>query len=735
MKSIFEQIQRLERAFSRNKYNGGGRKNFRFVRGRIPVVVSAPHAVNHFRNGEIKRADLFTGGIARWLAEKTGCHCITSTRFSKSDPNFDPNENGANRYQESLCQYVSENDIQIVIDLHGAAATRPYFVEIGTAPVLNPLDGSVDENRSLHGHFFIASLIRYSMEFVFGNVPGTDICVQNRVFTAAEQNTVTKQVSMATEAAAVQLEINQKCRKDKDLLEQLVKGLCIVIETLGAVDWNAESISVFRLWQASEHKPQDRIWLPSTAFRERTGDGNSLYVVSQRNSIQQAVRIAAKGADSLAEVEKAFHFGDVANYVREEYVFLTNRLISQLFGRNWIEPGEETSGIARFPILLTEPRRKRFLIGMPAADKVERITLSSALFGSIERNPRRFAYCVYNRYTDTHFFLDINRADYGDFGQVKAKDGTPGKKVMIPRYHKKLLGYLERPFDMIREEEFVAAREKLIRVIREMIRNAPGGGACPGLKRLAFLLPGIALETRAPQQGEQLESEAIEKVRTLLDSCYGKIPGEVFFTLKTDNPQVLHDAASLFDLLDAYQTVDLIKIPVPSDCASARPGRIRRGLAWLFRRFLETCVGKEDYLLKTVWTSETDDKNNVGRINSNMMNLLGVSENDKLEVAFGPRTIFLRVLKNDDLTDYQIGIPAAARKKLAMNSVNDVVVACRDMQHVFKRNSQQQTIAILGTILAVFQVVSSLATGFILCLILIPIMLYIVLFEERIKIR
>lgn len=744
MKSVFEQVQKMEKRFSRNKYDGGGRRPFRFDEGTLPVLVSAPHAVNHFRNGKIKRADLLTGGIARYIAAKTGCHCVFSARFSKTDPNFDSNVNGANAYQEALSRYVSEKGVRIVVDLHGAAETRPYLVEIGTAPSAKGPGEPMDDNCSLRGHSFVALLIRYSMEYVFRGPIEKEVCVQNVLFTGAEQNTVTKYVSSSAKVSAVQLEINRKCRTDPVFLERLVEGLRIVVETLGSADWNSESISVFRLWQASEHKPQDRVWLPPFVFRERCGDGDSLYVVSQRNSIQQAVRISEAKENSLAEVGKALQSGLVSGRGTEEYVFLTNRLISQLFRRNWIEPHEDSSGIAGFPILLTAPKRERFPIGMPTADKVEGITLSSALFRTIEYNPRRFSYCVFNRFTDSHLFLDVAHADYGDFGRVKSNGGSPAKKVMIPRYHKKLLGCLERPFDLIREEEFVVAREKLLRIVREAFERPAPPERPSGLGRLAFLLPENASpESWTQQQRDQAERDACNRVRTLLDSCYGKIPGEAFFALgkgypeqfKKAHPDLCRDVSSLFDLLDVYQTVDLVKIPVPTDSECVRPGFVRRGADWLFRRFLEKCVGKTDYLLKTVWTSETDDKNNVGRINLNMMNLLGVSENDKLEIAFGPRIICLRVLRSDALTDYQIGIPAAARKELAMNSVNDVAVVCRDMGHVFKRNSQQQTIAILGTILAVFQVVSSLTAGILICLVAIPVILYVVLFEERIKIK
>ena len=75
------QIEKLDRKFSRNEYNGTGSRHFVIRKGRIPVMISAPHAVNHFREGKIKYADMLTGGIAEYLQEQTGCHLICATRY------------------------------------------------------------------------------------------------------------------------------------------------------------------------------------------------------------------------------------------------------------------------------------------------------------------------------------------------------------------------------------------------------------------------------------------------------------------------------------------------------------------------------------------------------------------------------------------------------------------------------------------------------------------------------
>jgi hypothetical protein len=113
---------------------------------------------------------------------------------------------------------------------------------------------------------------------------------------------------------------------------------------------------------------------------------------------------------------------------------------------------------------------------------------------------------------------------------------------------------------------------------------------------------------------------------------------------------------------------------------------------------------------------------------------VGVSENDKIMVKYGAREVTLRVLADNNLSDFVISVPAPTRKKLGMNSVNSIVAVSRNMRHAFRRHSQEQTIAIIGIILAVFQVAKGVS-GLIWCLVLTPVVLYFALKEERIKVK
>ena len=79
-KSIVDKIIKYEKKFSCRKYNGRGKKEFKIKEGNIPVMISAPHSINQFREGQLKYADMYTGGIALFLHEITGCHVIFSSK-------------------------------------------------------------------------------------------------------------------------------------------------------------------------------------------------------------------------------------------------------------------------------------------------------------------------------------------------------------------------------------------------------------------------------------------------------------------------------------------------------------------------------------------------------------------------------------------------------------------------------------------------------------------------------
>lgn len=246
MENCITRIKKLEQLFSDNQYNGSGQTAFFIEEGNIPIMVSAPHAINQFREGQVKWADMYTGGIARYLHEVTECHLICSSMFTESDPNFDLP--GTNKYQDALVDYLGTHKIVVLLDLHGAAKNREYAVEMGTAPKQNPETGvEYEQDPSLHEYKFIAELIKKLFEKNFVECTTDKKSVwKNQIFNAGSQNTVTKYISENTSTACIQLEINGIYRKPENELEllALVNSLKELIHILAKIDWTKSDIDI-----------------------------------------------------------------------------------------------------------------------------------------------------------------------------------------------------------------------------------------------------------------------------------------------------------------------------------------------------------------------------------------------------------------------------------------------------------------------------------------------------------
>ena len=169
---------------------------FEIVEGDLPVLISAPHAVTHMRDGAVKPSEDFTGAIALAVARAAGCHAIVATRTGEGDPNWDAYEQSA--YKQALCAHVRERGIVFAIDLHGMVAASEALAAIGSA------DGrTVAVAPGLDERF--ADLLRRRL------APWCDRfdkpIVLNGRYAARNPNTIAHAVSRECGIAALQLEV------------------------------------------------------------------------------------------------------------------------------------------------------------------------------------------------------------------------------------------------------------------------------------------------------------------------------------------------------------------------------------------------------------------------------------------------------------------------------------------------------------------------------------------------
>lgn len=124
---IVEDIRQIE--FNEIEYNIPSPDYFRFIEGRIPVLISAPHGAMHFRKrgNRWKGEDEYTAALAIKLGQLTGAHVMYVRNKAAEDPNNDLKS----KYKSAVARAVKEHNIKFILDLHGSDEKRPFKVDIG----------------------------------------------------------------------------------------------------------------------------------------------------------------------------------------------------------------------------------------------------------------------------------------------------------------------------------------------------------------------------------------------------------------------------------------------------------------------------------------------------------------------------------------------------------------------------------------------------------------------------
>lgn len=108
-------------------------KEFYYIRGRNPILISAPHGASHKRPNEkggidYKEEDEYTVGFTCLIADLTGAHAIYLRRRTEMDSNWYPDT----PYKKRLRQIVVRSKIKFVLDIHGAKPDAQFGIALGT---------------------------------------------------------------------------------------------------------------------------------------------------------------------------------------------------------------------------------------------------------------------------------------------------------------------------------------------------------------------------------------------------------------------------------------------------------------------------------------------------------------------------------------------------------------------------------------------------------------------------
>jgi hypothetical protein len=227
MGSVIEEMKRTE--FNDIRCNEQQKDYFGYVKGRIPVLISAPHGAKHYRTLEKrwKAEDAYTSSLAIELGRLTGAYVI----YVKNKAGEDPNNDIQSKYKDFLRKVVQEKGIKFVMDLHGACREQPFKIDVGTI-------GNSPDTSS-------CPVYRPIIERAF---EGFDGDIFNKKFHAGGRGTITYCARNDLGIEAAQFEINARYRiiesrsdpsvkaNEKDILEligRFEKMILDINDTIG----------------------------------------------------------------------------------------------------------------------------------------------------------------------------------------------------------------------------------------------------------------------------------------------------------------------------------------------------------------------------------------------------------------------------------------------------------------------------------------------------------------------
>ena len=177
--------------------------DFIIRKGNLPILFTAPHTMNQTKeDGSIKLSEPYTKAIALYLNKYFNVNCMIKLK----DTGLDPNRDNRDVFKTELLRFVKDNNIKIVIDLHGAKKNRDFDIEFGT---LNNLSSTFSTIKELEEAF---------------KENGINNITHNNPF---KGGAITSYVCGLEDVDVIQLEINYKYRDYNNIteLERLIKSL------------------------------------------------------------------------------------------------------------------------------------------------------------------------------------------------------------------------------------------------------------------------------------------------------------------------------------------------------------------------------------------------------------------------------------------------------------------------------------------------------------------------------
>ena len=110
--------------------------------GKYPIILTSVHSMNQFNDDKIvKLGEPLTKAITQYIANKLNLSYLIKVKDDGIDPNHIENE----EFKYKLLNFIKENNIRLVLDIHGASEKRDFDVELGTMNNLSADFSTINE--------------------------------------------------------------------------------------------------------------------------------------------------------------------------------------------------------------------------------------------------------------------------------------------------------------------------------------------------------------------------------------------------------------------------------------------------------------------------------------------------------------------------------------------------------------------------------------------------------------
>ena len=193
--AFINEIEELEK-YSNNE-------NYIINKGKIPVVLTAPHTMQQIKeDGSIKLSEPYTKAIALYVSKNINCNSLIKLK----DTGIDSNSDNIDEFKLVLKDLINDNNIKLLIDIHGASKDRDFDIELGTLNNMSADYSTINELKEA----FIEN--------------GINNIVINDPFKGGG---ITRYIYGMTDFDVIQIEINKKYRdiENIDNIEKVCNAL------------------------------------------------------------------------------------------------------------------------------------------------------------------------------------------------------------------------------------------------------------------------------------------------------------------------------------------------------------------------------------------------------------------------------------------------------------------------------------------------------------------------------